>query len=234
MTIYFFLFIMNFLALSLFLFTRIKKGGIAGLLTKIIASVSFILLGFGGLYSYNVVEPFGLLILLGLIFGLIGDIVLDLKIIYRESKIVYLNSGMIFFGLGHLLYILSIINYNILNETIFPKLRTFSFTLLLSLIIIITILSISKKINLNFGKFYIHSILYSFVLIFVMVLSFILSYYSLENIIFAFGFLLFLISDLFLSIMYFKEKIYDKKLIFINHFIYYSAQITIASFMYFI
>ena len=46
------------------------------------------------------------------------------------------------------------------------------------------------------------------------------------------GFVLFLLSDLVLSMQYFGDKLHDKKLIIINHSLYYLAQIIIAMFLF--
>ena len=48
------------------------------------------------------------------------------------------------------------------------------------------------------------------------------------------GFVLFLASDLVLSMQYFGGKLMDKKLIVTNHLLYYFAQIIIAMFIYFV
>ena len=95
---------------GLFLFARVTKGGLYGLLTKIVASLGFMAIAICGAVLYFPCVS-SLFIVFGLLFGLVGDIVLDLKVIYKEHNDVYLNAGMLSFGLGHVCYFVALFTY---------------------------------------------------------------------------------------------------------------------------
>jgi hypothetical protein len=101
------------IALTLFLIYRDRKGSVKALLFKTIASFLFILLAFAS-FMVNQgqgVAAFAMLIMMGLVCGLIGDILLDLKIMYKESSSLYQHGGMIAFFAGHLFYLAALIIY---------------------------------------------------------------------------------------------------------------------------
>ena len=84
----------------------------------------------------------------------------------------------------------------------------------------------------NFEKFTGLVNIYSFILFLTTALSVYLSFIGLTApvIILAIGFVLFLASDLILSMQYFGGKQDSKPLTFINHLLYYAAQIIIAAY----
>lgn len=231
-----------FLTVSLFLYTRIKRGGVEGVVTKSLASLSFILLAVfltatkTGLNYYN---SFAVCcIISGLVCGLIGDILLDLKVIYPFHQNKYLTYGMTSFGLGHLFYITSLILFaqntiNLFAEKWLYLAIIFAVSILLTVIIYYASKKILKFKFDNFGKIV---NLYTFILLLATVISIYLSFLptGLPIYILAIGFVLFLLSDLVLSMQYFGGKQEDKSLIFINHLLYYLAQIVIAMFIFFV
>ncbi|NCB48485.1 MAG: hypothetical protein EOM55_02540 [Clostridia bacterium] len=234
--------IICFLTVSLFLYTRIKKGGVEGVVTKALASLSFILLAVflsstkTGLNIYNSYAVS--CIIAGLVCGLIGDILLDLKVIYPFHQNKYLTFGMTSFGLGHLFYISALILFsqnaiNLFAEQWLSLLIIVAVSILLTAIIYFASIKILK---FNFEGFAKIVNAYTFILLFATALSIFLSFLiaGLPMFILAIGFVLFLLSDLVLSMQYFGGKQDDKSLIFINHFLYYLAQIAIAMFIFFI
>ena len=78
----------------LFIVARVKWGGHLGLITKTIASFGFVSSAIIGLVISDATEiakwSVGL-IAIGLLCGMVGDIVLDLKVIYPNSDKYYLN-----------------------------------------------------------------------------------------------------------------------------------------------
>ena len=217
------------LAAIFFMYVRVTKGGIYGLLTKTLASILFVALGVAGAMSlYPDIAPAAVLIIMGLVMGLVGDIVLDLKVVYRESSDIYLNAGMISFAIGHFVYLAAII-----------MLIKFDLSILFASIAItipisVGILIASKYMKLDFGKFLLHAIAYTVILTFMTVYTIALSIYDSRFILMAVGMALFLLSDLVLSPMYFGGKQDDKLMCIVNHALYYAAQICIASFIFII
>lgn len=231
------------LTTCIFLYFRVNKGGVAGVLTKALASLCFILLALflsaskvGASYygSYAIT-----LLIAGLVCGLIGDIVLDLKVIYPFHQNKYLAGGMTSFSLGHIFYIAALILFASNEVELFASPHIIPLAIIAggSLILSFVIWIVSVKVlKLKFEKFTAMVNFYSFILLFTTALSsyliFVVS--SLPMFVLAIGFVLFLLSDLVLSMQYFGGKQDDKKLIVINHSLYYAAQIIIATFIYFV
>lgn len=215
-------------ATALFLVVRVTKGGVPGVLTKIVASLFFITLGVAGVMSAKTVDKAAILILFGLVMGLVGDIVLDLKVVYPQSNDLYLNAGMISFGIGHFMYLAALLLLIRFNLT--TLLVTIAITLPLAALIMFS----SKFMKINFGKFLVNSVLYAVILTFMSVYTIAISIADPKFVLFAVGMVLFLLSDLVLSPMYFGGKQDDKMMCILNHVLYYGAQICIAAFIFII
>lgn len=213
-------------ATALFLVVRVTKGGVPGVITKTVASLCFIALGVAGAMSADKIEKSAVLILFGLVMGLVGDIVLDLKVVYPESNDLYLNAGMASFGIGHFLYLAALLLLIRFNLT--TLLVSIAITLPLAALIMFS----SKFMKINFGKFLIHSISYAVILTFMSVYTIAISISNPKFVLFAVGMVLFLLSDLVLSPMYFGDKKDDKMFCILNHVLYYGAQICIAAFVF--
>ena len=217
----------SILLVTAFIIVRVVYGGVYGLLTKIVASLALVVTAivfttFEGTIASGIIA-------IGLLFGLIGDILLDLKVIYPEHNNAYLNSGMLAFGLGHICYILAMIMY-IGPE--YDSLSAAGWAGLGGIFITPIIIFVASKMGLNFGKFLYQTIVYSFLLSFVTVFSIILAFTMTSMWILAVGFALFLLSDLILSLQYFGGKQDNKLLIITNHAFYYIAQIIILCFIF--
>lgn len=230
------------ISMGFFIYLRVTKGGLAGVFSKTFASFCFIALslfllaqkiGLNAHFSYGAI-----LLVLGLVCGLIGDILLDLKVVYNFNKGQFLYAGMTSFLVGHLCYIGSMIMFAFNEINIFTKdplilLCLFGGSIVLSLLI--WLLS-TKVLKLNFESYTSFVNCYSFVLLFTTALSIYLGIIvtKLPMYVLSAGFVAFLLSDLVLSTQYFGGKLMNKNLIILNHLLYYIAQITIASFIYFI
>ena len=221
------------ISVCLFLSVRLMYCGVWGLLTKMLASFMFVTVGFVAIIKNQNAIILSILVLLGLLCGLIGDILLDLKVVYKQDNDIYLNSGMLAFFIGHLFYFVSLMVYtNHKIELTLPLVISVCIALALTPIIIFG----SKKfMKLNFGKFFWQTMAYSFILIFLSAFSVYLTILNSKFMLFAIGLVLILISDLILSQNYFKENQENNKiLVFFNHLIYYAGQIIIATALFFI
>lgn len=165
----------------------------------------------------------GVLIVIGLILGLIGDIVLDLKLIYPKDNDFYTYFGFGSFIVGHLFYI----GYFLLNYHL--QVLDYSFIFGLVGMMVFLVLVTESPLKLNFGKFRLISSIYAFVLSFVTLLLLWTSF-RFENygmLIFGIGLISFLISDLILSHSYFGKE--EKPWMIVgNYLFYYVAQYIIA------
>ena len=197
---------------------------------KALASFGFILVFVIGFYhrlNDSIPLEIGLFILLGLVCGLLGDLVLALRPLQPKEKdktiIVY---GIMFFSLGHIFYLISLISYKEFG----------SLALILGIIMLTVILAMSKILGFEMGKARIPTFIYTF-LIFMMVGEAIyvghLDNYSTFSTYLIFGAILFAISDLILSPIYYKG---DNRafLVISNLLTYYAAQILIALSIYYV
>lgn len=218
-----------------FIIARVLKGGILGVLIKTLASFCFVSSGIIGLIlndsCQHVRWAIGIIVI-GLLFGMIGDIVLDLKVVYPGNDKFYLNGGMLSFFLGHVCYIIGFSIYSTPIERFTSVFNLYQLLLIaVGIAIILTAMTIlvSKKMKLDFGKYLLQTIGYSFILMLSTTYAILLSAFGVELWIAVVGLILFLLSDLVLSMQYFGGKIDSKPLIAINHGLYYGAQILIVA-----
>lgn len=210
----------------LFCFFRAHKATVYSLMLKSVASFCFLMCALFAIRQAEAPTSIGLLIVGGLVLGLVGDIVLDLKVMYPQQSNQYFIAGTSAFSLGHCFYFLAAVLY---NSTISPEtlpwniLASFGVALLLSAIIMLS----SKKMNMHFGKMLYIVIIYSVILTFMMSYSIAVAIFSPIFWIFAGGMIAFLLSDLVLSMQYFGGR-HEKVWIYVNHILYYLAQCALA------
>lgn len=218
-----------------FVAVRVYKGGLAGLYTKTLASIAFVVLGLYGAYvnGLTIVSAF---ILLGLIFGMLGDIVLDLKVIYKEDSDNHLNAGMLCFGIGHIMYFFALTFYAVNSFALYSrKISIVLIPLGIALMVTLLITMLAKPLlKLDFGKFTIQTTMYTFILSLMTAYAFTAGAFVNKWLIYAVGLLLIFISDLILSNQYFGGKQDNKVYTALNHIIYYMGQIIIATSIFFI
>lgn len=229
---------------TLFIIVRVKWGGLKGLITKTVASFGFVTSAIIGLVMSDATElskwAVGL-IAVGLLCGMVGDIILDLKVVYPNNDSYYLNTGMGSFFLGHIFYIIAfslLIDGNIsdYNSTVqmfgctVPLLITIGVSVILTLAITLS----SKMMGLKFGKFLWQTVGYTFILSCSMVYTLVLSIMGGGLWLAFVGMVLFFLSDVVLSFQYFGGKLEDKKLIAVNHALYYVAQIVLVAVLFLI
>jgi len=219
--------------LTIFLSFRTKDGGLLPASLKTVTSFFFVSMGVAAVVeNYKLTGTMGGgklqfmgLVVLGLVCGLVGDLILDLKITYRDSNVrhsdVYTYFGMAAFGIGHIFYIIAVALYFGFS----------AWTVLIAAAATAAIFCISIFLmKMSFAKFLIPSILYAFLLTFFManaIAAGVLTGFSLSLILLSIGAGLFLLSDLVLSMIYFDGN-EARVMIVINHVLYYAAQFLIA------
>ncbi|MBN1690048.1 MAG: hypothetical protein JW901_03400 [Dehalococcoidia bacterium] len=218
------------IALTLFLVNRDRNGSVKALLYKTLASFLFMAVAFTSFLvnSSQDVATFAVLIMMGLVCGLIGDILLDLKIIYKESSSLYQHGGMAAFLIGHLFYLAALIAYFGFNWI----------PLAIAIIVAAIIICISRLVfKFNFAEHTVDTYAYTFVLSYMMAQACYAAVdqgYSACTVLLAAGSILFLLSDLVLSMTYYDNKD-SRAFISLNHILYYAAQYSIAlSILYFV
>ncbi len=196
---------------------------------KSMASMGFILSGlFFFIDNEACPDYLGVFTVGGACFGMLGDIVLDLKYSKLNDSDRCTKLGFWTFLIGHIFYSIAMVSvYGIeLTNIICVAIGVVAG-------IIIAIVS-EKVMKLEYGKFKKITILYTAVLC--MTLGFAGGYtitesYSLHSVMLNIGFALFVLSDAFLASLYFSKKYEDRtnrKVIILNHATYFAAQYIIS------
>lgn len=220
-------------SLTFFLLEKIRKYSVKATMIKAVTSLFFIAVSAVSLYIKGQ-HYLTLFVTLGLFFGLLGDIWLDFKYVFREHEKVFTYAGFLMFLFGHAFYISGMfLEFYRGQNPLYIILP-----LVGGLLISVMNLFIAKPMKLDYTGYKAISFAYGFFL-FGMVLSSlslcIMTGFSNATLIMMFaGGLLFTISDLILSGTYFgkgKERPVD---IITNSVTYYAAQFVIALAMFFI
>lgn len=200
------------------------KRSVGGVFLKNIVSIFFILTAVCGIFANPTQWKYGALIMLGLVFGMLGDIYLDQKWVYPDDMKMYLNAGFVFFGIGHLCYIPAIFMTSGMGakDIIIP--------IIVGIVIGLGNLILEKPMKQNFGRFRVIVTVYGFILAAMAataVVAAVKTGYT-AFIVYAVGAVLFMISDLILSPMYFGEGKNTPTNFILNHVTYYAGQYMIA------
>lgn len=213
-----------------FLFVRCKKGACP--LAVILKSIASIIFVFGGIFATFKIglSTANMLIVFGLILAMFGDVVLDLKMAYKEHEKIYLNAGMTSFSLSSALYVVAtVLIWHSLENFLLAVLGSFG----LALVFAIVVLLLEKPLKLDFSGFKVQTFIYSMLVAMAGILSLVICFFAPKFAIFAVGVLLVLISDLVLSMMYFGGKGDSKVLCVINHVLYYVGELLVVAYLFF-
>ena len=212
---------------------KIKAYSVKSVLIKASVSALFIAVALVSAYykSGHIINPF---IIAGLLFGLSGDIWLDLKYVYPKDDKIYSYAGFIVFGIGHILFITGMYLEFFNNAHFLYALLPF----VGAVVIAITNQFIANPLKLDFKDMKVIAFLYSIALFSLPLCSLsllLVNGWSNTTLLMLFvGGILFAISDLVLSGTYFGEN-HEKPVDFIlNYLFYYSAQFVIAFSVFFI
>lgn len=215
---------------GLFIYLRTAHVGLQGFWGKLIASVLFVTGGIVAIMLKKDAQTYMYFIVLGLFLSMVGDVLLELKIIYRPHDYQYTNGGITAFALAHVGYIIGITLYATATKDIMvPVFVSLAIGAVLATIIIVN----SKNMGIDFSQHMGPVTAYSFILCIDFVFAVALSFLLPNLWIMAVGLLLFLVSDLFLSFIYWGNK-NNKKMNILNLSTYYLAQIIIMSFLFII
>ena len=219
-------------ALSVYIPEKIRAYTVKAVLIKSVVSALFVAVGAYGAWlcaAGGNAGPLCPLVLLGLVFGLLGDVWLDLKYVFPEKDEVFTYAGFCVFGIGHVLYVTGLLlNFCPTGRPVYVILP-----LLLGVALGAGNALMEKPMKLCFGKMKPTVIIYGALLFSTLLLSGSLAlFYGWRsrtlNLFFA-GAVLFAVSDLILSGTYFgvgRERPIDLAL---NYITYYAGQFLIAS-----
>lgn len=225
--------VLGVVTLSLFLIQKCRGYTVKELIFKAATSLLFIATAlFANYHSHN--HSLGVFVILGLACGMLGDVWLDLKYIFKEKDKVFTYAGFISFALGHVSFMTGFIVHYLRKE--------FFLFILLPVILGLAIgalpLLLHKVMKLDFKDMKIITYIYSS-LLFMMTLMGLscciaTGFKQTTPIMLFIGGLLFTISDLILSGTYFGENHEQPFDIISNGLTYYMAQFTIAFSLFFL
>ena len=224
---YVMLLILGAVFLCAFLKMRVKKASAKAAVVKAMVSVCFMLSWL--VLAFAHMTKFAMFIGGGLLFGLLGDIWLDLKFCYRDDSDFYTRMGFLSFAVGHFFYIAAIVSGTAGGFRPLSILPAVGVAVVVGLVVFFG----EKVMGLKYGKYKLISTLYGALLFGMTAFAFFSALFSgfAENkhlIVMAVGGVLFAVSDLILSGTYFgtgKNRPVD---IITNHVTYYAAQFVIA------
>lgn len=206
-----------------------KKRSVPGVFVKSLTSVFFLLTATTGAFN-NTANPdvwrYAMLIVMGGVLGLMGDIYLDQKWLYPEHNEQYLYLGFTSFGIGHFFYIGAMYAHAKF------EIKDMLVPLVIGVIVTVVNLALEKPTKQKYGKFF------AIVTVYCMILGTMLgtafwAYIKTKQVsylVYTIGAALFLLSDVILSPMYFAIK-QDKNTpvnFVLNHTTYYVGQYLIA------
>ena len=219
-----------------FLYFRVKEKRVIAVIIKGFLSLLFIITALvAWLTSKNPSSHFPIFILIGLFFGLLGDIFLDIKYITTKKELFYTILGFFTFAFGHIFYTLGL----------FVCLYDYSASVLYLIIpIIITLLLMTATLLMEKVSKIRYLKMKPFVIIYSLCLFFTTSIYmsaaiqsgfsNMTLVIFAFGLISFAISDLILNNTYFAPGFNTPVFVITNHVTYYIGQFLIAVSLFFL
>lgn len=200
------------------------KRSVTGVFLKNATSIFFILTAVCGIVKNSASWKYGLLIVVGLVFGMLGDIYLDQKWVYPKDMKQYLYAGFICFGIGHLFYIPALVT------TAHISMKLMIIPVIVGVVVAVGNLLLEKPMKQKFGQYKAIVTVYSFILAAMVATAVVAAFVSKHSafIVYAIGSVLFLVSDLVLSPMYFGEGKNTPTNFIVNHVTYYLGQYMIA------
>jgi len=150
-----------------FILLRNRGASVYTVLLKTIASFCFIVTFMASLNFQKEFLPAYIGLGLGLVCGLIGDILLELKVFNKEEEREYLNGGFVSFGLGHFFYIFALVNLATTEWKVASLVMPIVLSIILAGLFTVGIYVITKKVmKMDFGKDTVITMVYSFILSF--------------------------------------------------------------------
>ncbi len=211
---------------------RTVKVNYSDLAIKVAASSLFVATGIAAIISNPDVNlTFALMIVMGGVLGVLGDVFIELKWIQKENSDTFLTFGFITFMLQHVLLVIAVfITYPM---TLVNALICFT----APVVVLISSVGLTKVFKMEMGKFKVIANAYGALASMTFSVGFMtMRNYGMElsQILFFAGGILFFASDLILSQVFFVKGKCTRLRVVLNHITYYGAQILIASSLFFI
>ncbi len=218
----------------IFLVVRVREGGVKAVFLKGTASLMFVLSACIAVLIKPENLNYGLFFIIGMVFCVVGDIWLDLKYVHKEYYESYTFTGITSFLISHVFYVIGIL-------VTYPEFISWQIALAIFMAVSIAFAErlISNKTGFEYGKFKVLTFVYSIVIMLTVTFSLngmnafgwlpmiggapmpdVLPRFVTMNV----GTLIFALSDLALSIAFFKKGGNTKNNVIWVHITYYLAQ----------
>lgn len=221
---------------AVFIASKVINYSLKTIIFKTVASLFFVALGIYSVVSTPGHTLFKVFILMGLTFGMLGDLLLGFKYITTgKAKQFWILAGMYAFAFGHISYIVGLFcEFYIPGNALFIVLPFVTAICLSSIYMVV-----SRKVGINFGpKMLPFGLFYLFCLTSMLSTSFymaVLNKFSIiTSVMFFCAALFFAASDFMLTGAYFKAGQRPKAYLAIYSVCYYIAQFTIAFSIFFL
>ena len=221
---------LGFALLCVFLVFRVMQRRVIAVVFKGLVSLMFIATA---LVAYLVSKSpnalFATLVLVGLFFGLLGDVFLDLKYIILSKETLYTILGFISFGIGHIFFLTGLFTtfYNFEMSVWYILVPV-----IITLVLVVVTLLMEKFSKIRYLKMKPFVIIYGFILFLTVTMYMSVAIQSRWQIItvwvMAISLIAFALSDLILNNTYFAPGFNTPVFIITNHIFYYLAQFGIA------
>ena len=217
---------------TIFIYGKLTNYSWRTTMFKTIDSLLFLSLGIY-LFFYKGQPNIGIFIILGLTFGLLGDVALAFKRIAKDKDKFFTLLGMTFFIIGHIFYTTGLfVNYYVLGNVIHIIIP-----LVAALLIALSIVFIELKLKFKLGGFKYFGIVYFTALFSVSMsclsLNILHQFQSTFLVLMLVGAIVFASSDILLTRTYFKENC-PKGFLISTSITYYLAQFLIAFTLFFL
>lgn len=217
----------SFIFVAWFSYEKCKAYSIKAVIIKSICSLLFIALA-AYCFSQTGYHVFSISAIVALVFGLVGDIALELKCVYKNNDRKYTYVGFIAFALGHICYISGLFAEFYNDQVVLYFLLPIVFAILMACLCML----IEKPFKLQYGEYKLICFLYALSLFFDVGIAFsfmvMTRFKALSLILIFVGMSLFALSDLVLNTTYFGDG-HEKPVDLVsNTFMYYIAQNLIA------
>ena len=215
------------LMLFWFLFEKVKAYSLKEVFLKTGTSLLFIALAIYAMTQSGLTK-FPYFALAALVCGMLGDVALDLKYVYKEKDFEYTLAGFIAFGVGHILYVTGMFLEFYNGQSVLYIIIPLAIGVLMGPVTLL----VGKLSNCEYGKIKPVAFIYA-ILLFSMVATgfslWMMSGFANTGLLMMFiGGALFAISDLILNLTYFAEGHEQPFDLISNAVTYYAAQYIIA------
>ena len=216
---------------AFFTIKRTEKVKYSDLAVKVIASSLFVATGIAAIISNPEINlTFALMVVMGGVFGVLGDVFIELKWLQKEGNDTFFNLGFVTFMIQHVILVAAVFIH-------YPMTLVNALICFTAPVAVLALSEAGVKITkMEMGKFKVIANAYGALAS----MTFSVAFMTMKNngmeksmILFFVGGILFFASDLILSQIFFVKGKCNRVRVILNHITYYGAQILIASSLFF-